>query len=257
MAALKPATDFDLPPDLALKVAAAFLALISVIFWFQRRSALRTVPGIPVIGHVVSLAFQGAAFIHRCRIKNGDVFTLDLAGKKTFIFGTEAMAYFFTAPGDQLAFRPAVEQFTWRVSGLPSKHFFPRHEVMLRTLRELVGPDNLPDLAAHLLRHMRCRLSRLLSQTPLQDDLMEVIWEVLFGSAVSTLFGEPFMQRVGEETLRRHFHTFESGFELAASPLPHFLQPQFCRARTALLGALRHFPPGQCGGNCVEFFHIS
>ncbi len=50
--------------------------------------------------------------------------------------------------------RPAVEQFTQRVFGLPSKHFFPQHETMLRTLRSLLGPDDLPDLARSLLDHM-------------------------------------------------------------------------------------------------------
>lgn len=64
----------------------------------------------------------------------------------------------------------------------------------------------------------------------------------MFGGAVSTIFGEEFVKRVGEGTLRAHFQTFESGFELAASPLPLLFQPAFCRARGALLAALRHLP---------------
>jgi hypothetical protein len=44
------------------------------------------------------------------------------------------------------------------------------------------------------------------------------------------------------EQLQRDFFAFEAGFELAASPVPHILQPGFLAARRRLLAALR------CGG---------
>jgi hypothetical protein len=71
-------------------------------------------------------------------------------------------------------------------------------------------------------------------------DVMELVWELLFGAAVSTVFGEAFLERAGEGRLRAAFHAFESGFELAASPVPQGLQRAFCRARAGLLACLRH-----------------
>ena len=41
------------------------------------------------------------------------------------------------------------------------------------------------------------------------------------------------------QRLQDAFFAFEAGFELAASPVPHLLQPRFLAARRALLRALR------------------
>lgn len=64
--------------------------------------------------------------------------------------------------------------------------------------------------------------------------LEELLWE----AAVPALFGARFWAR-GARALRPAFAAFEAGFELAASPLPHALQPRFRAARRALLEALR------------------
>lgn len=65
--------------------------------------------------------------------------------------------------------------------------------------------------------------------------LERLLWE----AAVPALFGERFWARAGGAALRPMFAAFEAGFELAASPLPHVLQPRFRAARRALLEALR------------------
>ncbi len=72
-----------------------------------------------------------------------------------------------------------------------------------------------------------------------QADLTEVVCDVLFGAATGTLFGDGFLNRHGRGALQAAFQTFESGFELAASPVPYVLQPGFCRARRFLVNALR------------------
>ena len=77
-------------------------------------------------------------------LQRGDVFTLNLCGKyMTFLFDAAAIDTFFRAPDTQITFRPAVEQFTARVFGLPSREFFPKHANVLRDLRHLLVPAEL------------------------------------------------------------------------------------------------------------------
>ena len=52
--------------------------------------------------------------------------------------------------------RPAIEHFTQRVFLLPSEHFFPKHALMLSTLRKALVP-------AELAQHMQ-RLAVLMHQ---------------------------------------------------------------------------------------------
>ena len=68
---------------------------------------------------------------------------------------------------------------------------------------------------------------------------MEVVQDMLFEPTVATLFGMRFCRRHDLTALRDAFCKFESGFELAASPLPHLLQRSFCAARSHLLSAFR------------------
>ena len=58
-------------------------------------------------------------------------------------------------------------------------------------------------------------------------------------AAVPALFGARFWARAGAPRCGRRLRRSEAGFELAASPLPHALQPRFRAARRALLEALR------------------
>ena len=73
----------------------------------------------------------------------------------------------------------------------------------------------------------------------LQADLMSCIKKILFPAALESLFGSTFLRHHGSEHLQKAFFAFEEGFELAASPVPHFLQPPFCKGRRALLEAFR------------------
>ncbi|KAL3148124.1 hypothetical protein ABBQ38_014405 [Trebouxia sp. C0009 RCD-2024] len=70
-------------------------------------------------------------------------------------------------------------------------------------------------------------------------DLMCCIKQILFPAALESIFGAAFLQHHGSRPLQIAFFAFEEGFELAASPVPHFLQPSFCQGRRALLEAFR------------------
>ena len=64
--------------------------------------------------------------------------------------------------------RPAVEQFTQRIFGIPSGPFFDRHLDVLSALRGLLTPARLPAHLQSLLIHMRKHLQHhagLLEQT--------------------------------------------------------------------------------------------
>ena len=73
----------------------------------------------------------------------------------------------------------------------------------------------------------------------MQVDLLATLRDLLFYPTVAVLFGEPFCDRHGPARLQQALFAFEAGFELAASPVPHCLQPGFCRARRTLLAAFR------------------
>lgn len=73
----------------------------------------------------------------------------------------------------------------------------------------------------------------------LQVDLLETVKTSLFHTVCRLLFGPAFVAAHGSKALRAAFFDFEEAFELAASPLPHLLQPKFCRARRTLLTAFR------------------
>lgn len=70
-------------------------------------------------------------------------------------------------------------------------------------------------------------------------DLLEAVKAALFDTVARLLFGREFVAAHGVKALRAAFFDFEEAFELAASPLPHALQPRFCGARHTLLGAFR------------------
>lgn len=81
----------------------------------------------------------------------GDVFTLNLAGKgMTFLHDPALINAFFSKPDSQISFRPAVEQFTQRAFGMPSKEFFPKHSNILKDMRHMLVPAELGAHAAKL-----------------------------------------------------------------------------------------------------------
>lgn len=56
--------------------------------------------------------------------------------------------------------RPAVEQFTQRIYGLPSKDFFAHHEGLLATLRQLLVPAQLQELGRLLVEYAQPQLQQ-------------------------------------------------------------------------------------------------
>ena len=62
---------------------------------------------------------------------------------------------------------------------------------------------------------------------------------MVFRPTVEALYGAAFCQAQDMARLQQAFFSFESGFELAASPVPHALQRAFCAARSHLLTSFR------------------
>lgn len=166
-------------------------------------------------------------------------------------------------------------QFTDRVFGLPPQHFVGKHGLMLRTLRWQLVPGTLPNILHPLHSFLRRELevnplrgrvgcgvawggyhAAVLPElaamargpltpsprTPLpphQVDLCKYIQDITFRSSVSTFFGSSFLEEVDVASLLQSFQTFESGFEMAASPVPLCLQWPFLRARSRLVETFR------------------
>ncbi|KAL6772438.1 hypothetical protein ACKKBG_A30250 [Auxenochlorella protothecoides x Auxenochlorella symbiontica] len=196
------------------------------------------IPGLPLLGSVLALGRRGSKFIAACHAQYGDVFTLRVLGQKmTWLLAPEAYAPFFTAPEEQISFGPAVQQFTDRVFGLPPQHFVGKHGLMLRTLRWQLVPGTLPNI----LHPLHSFLRRELEVNPLRGrvDLCKYIQDITFRSSVSTFFGSSFLEEVDVASLLQSFQTFESGFEMAASPVPLCLQWPFLRARSRLVETFR------------------
>ena len=80
---------------------------------------------------------------------------------------------------------------------------------------------------------------------------MPCVKDILFPSALESIFGAEFLHHHGAAKLQTAFFAFEEGFELAASPAPHVLQPTFCRARKTLLEALKYVGLPHAGIACM------
>ena len=72
--------------------------------------------------------------------------------------------------------------------------------------------------------------------------------DLVFQPTVEVLYGAAFCNAQDMARLQQAFFSFESGFELAASPVPHALQRTFCAARSCLLASFRQVntPHIQC-----------
>jgi len=262
---------------IALTTLAVVLATWLLFFHrhcLQAKTSLNTstpkpppcVPGLPLLGNALPLGKQGADFLYQCWKRYGDAFTLHAAGKRmTFLFSPQSLVYYFRTPETELSFLPAVEQWTERVFGLPPADFLPRHHLILNSTRNLVGrhkAENIHQHAETLIPLLRKGISQWLMDTTneLQDkqqqqqqqqelstsngsarvkmELTEAVAKLVFSASVESLFGAAFLQRHGEGYLYQAFFEFEQCFELAASPIPHFLQPKFKKARRKLLKAI-------------------
>jgi len=143
----------------------------------------------------------------------------------------------------------------------------------VQTLRHQLVPAALPQHTSRLLRLLLGRLGSWPAAGQLE--LVAAVKALVFEAAVGALFGERFLAdpqqqgKQGEQQQRKQqqqhgkgntagsgaaaasssssraaqlqdtFFVFEEGFELAASPLPHILQPRFLAARRRLLAELR------------------
>lgn len=72
-----------------------------------------------------------------------------------------------------------------------------------------------------------------------QAGLLVLLKDLVFQPTVEVLYGLAFCRAQDMARLQQAFFSFESGFELAASPVPHVLQRAFCAARSYLLTSFR------------------
>eukprot|EP01023_Acetabularia_acetabulum_P006334 TRINITY_DN12647_c0_g1_i1.p1 TRINITY_DN12647_c0_g1~~TRINITY_DN12647_c0_g1_i1.p1 ORF type:complete len:506 (+),score=46.06 TRINITY_DN12647_c0_g1_i1:52-1569(+) len=229
------------------------------------------VPGIPIFGNAIALGLGGSQFLQKCRNKYGTFFRLKIFGQEmVFIFDPASIKYYFTAPESDLQIQKAVEHFTQRIFGLPSGQFFKQHERLLLNLRHLLVPNNLQDLGRKYIevveKHIQKRIFKIQQFSKTQDvkseekekqvdvtinseksksfksneiDLYKFVQNFMFEIVVESFFGEQFLRMDGTENLRENFETFDQYFEMASSPLPHFLFPSFLKSRKYLLDSFR------------------
>eukprot|EP00878_Enallax_costatus_P026804 GHUV01028803.1.p1 GENE.GHUV01028803.1~~GHUV01028803.1.p1 ORF type:complete len:247 (+),score=65.51 GHUV01028803.1:153-893(+) len=200
----------------------------------QSSTGVPVVPGLPLLGNTIALGRGGVAFITQCRQQFGNAFSLRLLNQRmVFIFDPSLITLFLKAPESTISFKPAVEQFTERVYGLPSAEFFSLHEQLLTTLRQLLTPDKLEVMAKQLIQYAQPQLDDWKQQG--RVELWSACQSLVFSCAGQVLFGKQFFQRHGLEEVLKTFLTFEENFEVAASPIPHLLLFQFRAARAKLL----------------------
>eukprot|EP00891_Asterochloris_glomerata_P009301 jgi/Astpho2/9301/Aster-x0850 len=172
-------------------------------------------------------------------MQHGDAFKLRLGLQMTFLCSPQLMAAFFTTSTQHIAITPAVEQFTERNFGLPTSVMSGRHRALLAELQRLLAPAKLPAVAGHLLEHMQRGIKAMQRQPGQEVDLLHLVKTVLFPAAMETLFGPAFLREHGADSLADAYFAFDGGFELAASPVPQWVQPRWCWARYTLLQAFR------------------
>lgn len=210
-------------------VTALLSALVPTLVWIAGKALVQ----------MLQLAIGGAAFLQQSRARCGDAFAVGvLPPRLVFLFDPAAIRHFFTAPVDQIDFRAAVEHFTQRVFQLSNEGFFPRHQRLWRGLRNLLTGSSVAARAAQLSAEIQ-EVSVETWPVGHEVDPLETVKASLFHSVCRLLFGRAFVVAHGSKALQAAFFDFEEAFELAASPLPHLLQPKFCRARRTLLGAFR------------------
>ena len=147
----------------------------------------------------------------------------------------------------------------------------PACPLILQTLRHELVPAELPRHTARLLQLLLARLRCWPAAGQL--DLVAELKSLMFQASVAALFGPQFLgQKPGQgqaqvhpgsaaaaaagassgraEALQEAFFTFEAGFEMAASPLPHLFQPRFLAARRRLVAALRCGADACCCCRC-------
>lgn len=133
IADLAPMTYFGLVFCILAVAVSIYVQKRNRCYWSRKSSGASTVPGLPLLGNTVSLATQGARFVHSCKrlvrqntgqqahsdqqcltilvnpMQHGDVFKVNLAGQQmTYLLHPDSIKLFFTAPDDQIAFRHAV-----------------------------------------------------------------------------------------------------------------------------------------------------
>ncbi|KAL4855710.1 25-hydroxycholesterol 7-alpha-hydroxylase [Chlorella vulgaris] len=208
-------------------------------------------PRMPMPFHYAACV---CCWIHVCP-QYGDAFTLRLLGQRmTFVFAPATLRHYFSAPDSQLSFAPAA----LRHKLVPSE--LPRHTARLAGLLLMqldawpaTGQPDLWELVKRLV--FQSSVALLFGPAFLQSNAacqhtQEGQPGASPGAAAVSLQTDPVSPSGCSSTpssssgrraeqLQRDFFVFEAGFELAASPVPHILQPGFLAARRRLLAALR------------------
>jgi hypothetical protein len=92
-------------------------------------------------------------------------------------------------------------------------------------------------------------LQTLLSQfdQPEETDLLQWTRSLMFQASLPALFGPRFAAE--NPDCEHYFYEMEEEFELATTPIPHFLLKKFCRGKKALLTMLKRLVETTNAGN--------
>eukprot|EP00871_Galdieria_phlegrea_P003896 jgi/Galph1/4507/GphlegSOOS_G3197.1 len=192
--------------------------------------------GLPFLGCAVEFGKNPLNFLQKCKEKYGDIFTLQLPGRRmTFIFASpmELRKSFFNSSSERISFTAGVEPFTCRIFGMSKRDFALAHKTLLTTLRSELGAKHMPQLARGLVNRYYYLFQNHWGKHN-EKDALKLLTQTLEDTSLRVVFGNDFAE--ASPTLLEDFVDFDEWFELAATPvLPHFLLRPFVESRKRLL----------------------
>jgi hypothetical protein len=93
--------------------------------------------------------------------------------------------------------------------------------------------------------HLQSLLSHF--DQPEETDLLQWTRSLMFQASLPVLFGPRFAAE--NPDCEHNFYEMEEEFELATTPIPHFLLKKFCRGKTSLLAMFKRLVENTNAGN--------
>jgi cytochrome P450 len=228
---------------------------------------------LPFLGCAIPFNTNPPQYLKQMREVHGNIFTLHMAGRiMTYLFDAENFDIFF-APSksnqialqeakdesetDAVSFDQGVQQFTARIFGIPKSQFLYEHGLLLTSVRTALSPNtSLPMYSQKFCDKVQHVLDCDMKQTVIED-LFETCSELMFWSAMHSLFGTSFFKNsklksfnnTGTDNEYISFRNMDKYFELAASGLiPHKLLSDFSKSKSKLVTLLKIYRD-ECNAN--------
>jgi|LauGreDrversion4_2_1035121.scaffolds.fasta_scaffold635194_1 hypothetical protein len=174
----------------------------------------------------------------------------------TFLTDRKFYSLFFEGNVETISFEVGVQQFTSRAFGISSSQFYKHHASLLAVSRQQLAKHNqralMGIMCVSLLKltfhtGFSCdvfvfraqNLQTLLSQfdQPEETDLLQWTRSLLFQASLPALFGPRFAEE--NPDCEHYFYEMEEEFELATTPIPHWLLKRFSTGKKSLLTMLK------------------